>query len=302
VIATLAAGFTTPIWSVAANGIWPHTITVLGIAGCGWASSTRRWWLVGLFGGVVLWGRLHAALIVAVLALYIAWRRRDPAIALKVGGVGAVALALICAWSRWMYGTWSPTASYDTTVFEDFARDHRIDLVNQLGMWVSPDRGILIWTPLVVVLLVPLVRSWSSLPDWTRGLVLGGLAYTILQASLNRFSGGEVFYGYRLGLEMLACLVPALALSARNVGPVARLLLGPVIALQFVAVAVGASTDRFFVPADEVWHENAFRSALLANQPVLLATLLLAVGVAILVQRRLRSAPSRGTVSSHSVP
>ena len=107
-------GLTTPMWSVAANGIWPHTITTLGIAGMAWAAATRRWWLVGLFGGVVLWGRLHAAVIVAVVGLYVAWRRREPAIAVRIGLMGGLALALICVWSRWMYGTWSPTASYLT--------------------------------------------------------------------------------------------------------------------------------------------------------------------------------------------
>ena len=30
---------------------------------------TQRWWLVGVFGGVTLWGRLHAAVIVAVVGL-----------------------------------------------------------------------------------------------------------------------------------------------------------------------------------------------------------------------------------------
>ena len=48
-------------WSVAANGLWPHTLTVLGISGMAWAAARDRWWLVGLFGGVVVWGRLHAA-------------------------------------------------------------------------------------------------------------------------------------------------------------------------------------------------------------------------------------------------
>ena len=35
-VAALSApwlGFTTPTWTVAANGIWPHTVTMLGIAG-----------------------------------------------------------------------------------------------------------------------------------------------------------------------------------------------------------------------------------------------------------------------------
>ena len=65
--AVAVLGFATPVWTVAADAVWPHTVTLLGIAGMAWGCATRRWWAVGLFGGITLWGRLHAAVIVAVL-------------------------------------------------------------------------------------------------------------------------------------------------------------------------------------------------------------------------------------------
>lgn len=60
-------GLGTPVWSVAADAIWPHTLTTLGIIGTAWAADRGRWWLVGAFGGVMLWGRLHAAVVCAVV-------------------------------------------------------------------------------------------------------------------------------------------------------------------------------------------------------------------------------------------
>lgn len=260
-LAALVFGFTTPVWSVAANGVWPHTVTVFGICGMAWASATGRWWWVGIFGGITLWGRLHAAVIVAVLGLLVGLRRRSPGIVLRVGVGSGAFLVLMVVWTHWMYGTWSPTASYDTTVFEDYAKTNRLSVVNQLGFWVSPDRGILVWTPVVLLLLPALVRSRRQLPDWSRSLVWAGLAYTVLQGVLNRFSGGDVFYGYRLGLEMLACLTPALALSSPRTGRVARALLGPVIALQLLAISYGALKDSAWLPGDQVWHHNAFEVA-----------------------------------------
>ena len=89
----------------------------------------------------------------------------------------------------------------------------------------------------------------------------GGLAYTVLQGVLNRFSGGDVFYGYRLGLEMLACATPALALSTPRMGTVARVLFGPVIGLQLLAIAWGAVKDTAYLPFDQAWHHNAFEVA-----------------------------------------
>jgi alpha-1,2-mannosyltransferase len=259
--AALVFGFATPVWSVAADAMWPQTITVLGICGMAWACSTGRWWTVGVFGGITLWGRLHAAVIVAVLGLLVGWRRRDARIVLRIGIPSAAFLAAQCAWTRWMYGTWNPTASYPESVISAHAAQYRFDLANQLGMWVSLDRGILVWTPVILVLLPALVRAWRDLPDWSRSLVWGGLAYTILGASLDTFTGGDQFYGYRYGLELLACATPALAMSAPHVGAVARRLLGPVIGLQVLAFALGSPSDSIWLLQRQAWSQNAFVDA-----------------------------------------
>ncbi len=129
-------------------------------------------------------------------------------------------------------------------------------------MWVSADRGILVWTPVLLVLLPALVRSWRELPDWSRWLVVGGLVYTAFQARFSIFTGGDGFYGYRHGLEFLVCAAPAFALSAGRMGRVARHLVGPVLALQFAAIAVGAMSNGFFVLRTDVWVDNSFWLAL----------------------------------------
>ena len=216
------------MWSVAANGIWPHTLTILGITGMAWASSTRRWWLVGVFGGVALLGRLHVAVIVAVLGLLVGWARRDPRIVFRVGVGSAAFVVVLCAWNYWVYGTWSPSAAYETSMFAEYARNKGLELApNQLGTWFAPDRGLFVWTPVLLVLAPALVRSWRDLPDWSRALVWGGLAYSVLQCLLDDYDGGFGFYGYRLGLEMLACLTPAVAMAAPRAGRLARRLIGP---------------------------------------------------------------------------
>jgi hypothetical protein len=281
-LSAFAFGFTTPVWSVAANGMWPHTLTVLGIAGMAWAADRDRWWLAGLFGGITLWGRLHAAVIVALLGLLVGLRRRDAAPVLRVGLVSSVFLGLMCVWTHWMYGTWNPTSSYDTAPFVDY--DH-VSIVNQLGMWVSPDKGFLVWTPVVLLLVPAVMRSWHDLPDWSRSLVYGGLVYTVLQAALNRFSGGEIFYGYRLTLELLTCLTPALAFSAPRMGTVARRLIGPVLGIQFLAIVTGAVTDGGFVGDAHRWTSNSFVLLLDRIGPVSYVTVLLAAGLGALATR-----------------
>lgn len=268
----------TPIWTVSASGLWPHTLTVLGIVGMAWSAQRERWWLVGLFGGVALWGRLHAAVICAVLGLVLAWSRRRPGIAITTGAVSSVALAALSLWNHWMYGSWDPSAAYDVGAFADRARGHLIDLPNHLGFWLSPGRGMLVWTPLLVVLAAALVRGWRDLPDWSRALVVGGLVYTGLQLTLNRYSGGGTFFGYRVGLEMLACLAPALILTVHRAGPVARRVAGPVIAVQFAVFLIGSLSDpRMFGAAEYRWYRNDFLW-LLADRPGPLGVVL-AVGL-----------------------
>lgn len=260
-LAALVFGFTTPVWSVAANGVWPHTVTLFGIAGMAWASARGRWWWVGVFGGITLWGRLHAALIVAVLGLLLGRRRRDRGIVVRIGSVSAGFLALLCVWTRWIYGTWNPAGSYDSSTLEQHARASWLDLTNQAGMWVAPDRGILVWTPVLLLLLPALVRSWHDQPDWSRALVWSGVLYTLLQAEVNPFGGGEVFYGYRYGLELLGCVAPAFALSTPWMGRWARRLLGPLLGVQLLAIMLGATIDSLWLSGALMWRDNAFVAA-----------------------------------------
>ena len=292
--AALAAGvfgFATPVWSVAANQMWPHTITLLGIAGMAWASSTGRWWWVGVFGGLTLWGRLHASVIVAVLGLGVALRRRDPWIAVRVATMSGLFLVALSCWIRWMYGTWNPLGPYPSTAVGQNADRYRFDIVNQLGMWVAPDRGILVWTPVILLLLPALARSWPALPDWSRSLVYGGLVYTVLGCALNTFTGGSDFYGYRYGLEMLACAVPALAMSAPAMGRSARLLMWPLLGVQFLAIALGSVNDGNGLADWFSWKKNAFISqVVILGSPgwaLVAASALLGWALGLFVERRL---------------
>ncbi|WP_344302305.1 hypothetical protein [Nocardioides bigeumensis] len=304
VLCTFVFGFATPAWSVAANGLWPHTVTVLGICGLAWSSARERWWLAGLFGGVIAWGRLHAAVVVAAVGLILGVGRREPGITWRIGLLSLASLVPMIVWTRWMYGSWNPMASYDTAVFTGYAEENRFSVVNHLGFWISPDSGFLVWTPVILVMLPALVRSWRSLPEWARALTIGGLGYTVVQLTLNRFSGGDGFYGYRLGLELLACAAPAFAFASAALGPVARRLVGPVVALQAAAIFVGASRDSYFVASDRVWEDNAFVIALRENPVGGICVVAVSVLLGVIAQRIWAQSDSteRGTVSSHSVP
>ena len=261
-LGSAALGFTTPVWTVSADGIWPHTVTGLGIAGMAWAAATRRYWLIGVFGGVAISGRMHTAVIVAVLGLALAYERRDLRVAVQVALPSTAVLVAECFWSHWMYGSWNPMASYGGSAAVSLLDENLFDVTNYLGMWIAPDRGILVWTPVVLLLLPALVRSWRDQPVWARALLAGGLAYTLIQSALITFTGGDFFYGQRLGLELLVCATPAFCFSVTYAGRVARALLAPLLAAQLFVMAVGAVNSAAFVEERLVWTHNVFVDAM----------------------------------------
>jgi alpha-1,2-mannosyltransferase len=264
--AAAAFAFTTPVWSVSANGIWPQTITVLGIAIVAWAVTVDRWWSVGLAGILLLWARPHAAVIVAVVGLAAAWRARSIGIALRAGLPGLLSLPLLCLWTQWIYGSWSPMPLFGSGAFSQ-VQQSLVDPVNQAAMWVAPDRGLFVFTPVLLVLLPTVVRTWRQLPRWSTDLLVAGLVYTLVQAAIIGYSGGYPIYGYRYGLEFLACAAPAYAFAAaRSVGW-ARRSLPAVLSLQFTVILLGAVVDRVTLWDTDGWTDNAFVHALVHGGP-----------------------------------
>ena len=96
-------------------------------------------------------------------------------------------------------------------------------------------------------------------------------------------------YGYRYGLEFLACATPAFALAAPHAGPVARKLLAPVLAVQLVVIALGAVVERVALDYRLAWTHNAFVDAMVAGSPALRMTAVLLVLLFLLVVRLVRT-------------
>ncbi len=280
--AAFAFALATPTWSVSANALWTHPVTQLGIAGAAYALSRERWWVAGVFLGVGMLGRPHVALIAAAVGIGMSLSRRQakPAVGLAVPTVAA--LGLLEVWNRFTFGEWSIGGAYGDSRIEQAGQGlAHSQISNYFGFLFSADRGFLVWTPVVLLLVPALVRSWRSLPAWPRWLCLGGLFYSIAQLRLNHFAGGEGFYGYRHGLELLTCITPALALSLPHMGRIARAVVPPVVMAQFAAITIGATVEAFFVPFENVWTDNSFWLAL-RHQPDLVGSWLaicLAVGV-----------------------
>ena len=197
-------------------------------------------------------------------------------------------LLLVAVWTKWVYGSWNPTKLYGAGSFAEVDKS-LLDIPNQLGMWISPDRGILVFTPLLLVLLPALVRAWGTLPLWTRTLLVAGLTYTLLQGAMIGFTGGDPIYGYRYGLEFLACATPAFALAASHARGTERRLIGPVVGLQLVVILLGSIAEGVALNYKMAWSANAFVRAMHYEPGLIPIALAIGVPVAVAVDRAVRA-------------
>lgn len=292
---TLVLGLTTPVWTVSADALWTHPVTVLGLCGSAWAAARDRWLLAGAWLGLAMLARPHVAVVAAALGLGLAIARRTvvPAIAIAVPTL--CALVLLATWNGVVLGSWGVSSGYAQGLGDVVPGGGDVAtpgyLVNLAGFLVAPDRGLFVWTPLVLVLVPALVRSWGDLPDWSKALGVGGVLYLLVQCSLNVFGGSDAFFGYRLMLEPLVAAAPAFAFAAPDMGPRARAVLPLVIGYQAAVMACGA-----FVAVSVNWHDVWTDNSILAlvraypvAAPVLLLTIGLAVGLG--VRRTLTASP-----------
>jgi hypothetical protein len=302
VAAVFALG--TPVWSVSADALWTHSVTVFGLAGAALAASRERWLHTGLWFAIGILGRPHVALIAALMGLGMAWSRRSPAVALRVGAISTLGLAVLVGWNRYVFGTWSVQSGYGKSAEAVVSgADTGVGFLENLaGFLVSPDRGFLVWTPLALLLLPAVVRSRRDTPDWSRWLAAGGVAYTLLQLQLNVFTGGDAFYAYRLGLEMLVCLTPLYAFSLAAGGRIARHTAPVLLGVQVAAISFGAVVGGVFIHQDQVWTDNSLFVAL-RHEPLIVGLYLavLSLGGALVAHRLVSRVNASGRVAIFSL-
>ncbi len=110
------------------------------------------------------------------------------------------------------------------------------------------------WTPLVLASWFHLVwRHRVRLPVWSLWLALGGVAYSVVQAALNEWTGGAGFNGYRLTLELLLCLAPACAMAATYAGGIVRRLAPYLVGYQLAVTSVAALIGEDHIAEEDFW-------------------------------------------------
>jgi hypothetical protein len=204
----------TASWPISSVQLWTHGPGQLDSALVHLALSAGQPYADGLGAGVGVLVRPVTAVVGIVLAATAAWGRRwREAAALLLPT--AVALGVVATYNRWAFGSFSISGGYASTFRNNITGQSPLKyLGNVVDMAVSPQNGMLFWSPMIIACLVGLWHAWATTPDWARRGAVTGLVYLLVHLRLNRASGG-LPYDYRYPLEGLMLATPALVLGAR---------------------------------------------------------------------------------------
>lgn len=264
----------TSVWSTS-QALWQHPAAVLFMS---WvvlclvrADEDDAWAArAGLPLALALAARQASLAAVAVLALAIVlrWPRRAPGLALwSLPGV------LFLLGYQWMYfgAPWRHgfSGAVSARLAGAWGEGH-------LGLLISPAKGLLIFTPLVLVALVGLLRAWRA---GERGLAasLGAaaLAHWVLVGGWAEWHGG-VCFGPRLMTEALPLLALFLPEGLRVLGRLGVLLAACSVAVQALgAFCYDMRWERLFARTPEtqaqaLWAPRHSPLLLLLSERVLL--------------------------------
>lgn len=217
VVATAFLAFGTGVWSVSADSMWTHGLTHLMLMLGLLATADRRFARSGLAFAASVLTRPHTAVVPAVMGIWESVSRRSWRPVIVVGATSMVGVLVLAAYSQWLFGTWIPVAGYDPARPTGLVETSWTVTVERLANTLAHhQRGVMIYTPALLVLLPFTRHGWRVAPAWVKSASVGGVLYLAVQLRVNDWTGGADYFGSRLTLETLVLLTPLLLLTWRT--------------------------------------------------------------------------------------
>ncbi len=247
-VLTATYGLGTSTWSISSQALWPHALNELAIVAVT-AVLLRRdtsgltLALAGLMSALAVANRPQL-LGFAVLALVFVWRHQRRGL-LAFVAVPLLAAAALIAYNlqvfRGLAGAYAKLDSFSTPLLSGLA-----------GLLISPNRGLLIYTPIMAFAFWGAVRVWrTEAPPWMRYLVVALGIHLLLHAKFTEWWAGYAF-GPRYMTDVLPilCLLLVYGLVPLCRTPVMRVIAAVLIAYGVAIQAVGVYYD------DDNWNRQ----------------------------------------------
>jgi len=211
-LVALSAAFGTSIWSSASRSLWPQNWAVFLTSIAIWILLSRSITPL-LLGTVLAWSCLVRPQMipdVAAITAYLLVQYQRPFLWRYVVA-GAFWAIPVCAMVRYFTGGLF-SALYSAGML-DFPHEFWWRLY---GVLLSPSRGLLVFSPVVLIPLYLTIRYWKVLPERRLAilaLVIVGIHLVMLSSWITWWGGGS--YGPRLLLEAVPWLVLLAILGLR---------------------------------------------------------------------------------------
>ena len=213
-VAAALLAFATGTWTVSADQLWTHGPAQAAVLLTLIFAVRNQWLLAGLPAGFAILVRPHLG-VVALIFCIAAVTHTKQLKPLLIGVGALVGAAILLAYNNALWGGISIFGGYNQPVV---ASDRKFAAlgIGFLGDFVSPERGVLVMTPALLMLLPGARSAWAVAPPWVHWSTVAGFAYLFLQLWGIRFGGGDGFYSYRTTLETMSLCVPLLTLMWRE--------------------------------------------------------------------------------------
>ncbi|HYN09160.1 MAG TPA: hypothetical protein VES67_17390 [Vicinamibacterales bacterium] len=262
-LTALAIGIGTNYWSVVSQTLWQHESVALGLALALWAwlrplseIRSRDLWLGGL--GLALAGaaRPQVAPLVAILLGWLGARvgvRKTIPPAAIMGLAALVSLVCNYVWFGHLLGAAPRLEAVHPETHGLEGTISTTPWVGALGLLISPSRGLLVFSPFVLVALaarrLPATTSGMFALRW---LAAGIVVQFAVYAGYTVWWGGHT-YGPRYTMDLIAPMAPAIALGLERAASVAwaRIAVGLLLLWSIVVAGAGA-----FVYPNDAWNTS----------------------------------------------
>ncbi len=239
----------TSTWSISSQALWAHGLSEVCLAMlCLLLPRRSRSWqwiaAIGIVCSIMVWNRPQMAPFAAMTSLFLL--TLDRRVAIPLAAAALVSGGALIAYNLWalgnVFGGYGSLGHFSNPLLAGLA-----------GLTISPNRGLFVFTPIVVFALWGIVEVWRRGDElrWLRYLTVALGAHVVIYAKFDEWWAGYT-YGPRYFTDVLPLLF---VLVAYGLAPIWRF--GAVRVVATVLAAWGVFVQAVGVyAADDGWNRE----------------------------------------------
>jgi hypothetical protein len=259
-LTAVALGLGTNYWALVSRTLWQHETVAFGLALALWAwlrprdgIGSRELWLGGV--GLALAGAARPQ-VAPFVVLMLGWLASRAGLRAAIGPAAVVSLtAFLTIAANWVWfgQVLGGAAQLEAVHPETHGVEGTLSAtpwVGALGLLISPSRGLLVFSPIVLTALAAGRSCRESLGlGW---LAAGALIQFAVYAAYTVWWGGHT-YGPRYTLDLLVPMAPAMALGLARLTSAAW---GRIVTIVLLVWSVSVAAAGAFVYPNEAWNTS----------------------------------------------